>query len=62
MHEREPRRGVGVGGGEGWWTFAYTVICALVSKKRKKKKKKSSDVSGHLLKGILAALGHDDPR
>lgn len=60
MHERELRRGLGdwVGGG---CTFAYAVICVLMSKKSKKKKK-SNDASGHLLKGILAALGHGDPR
>lgn len=52
----------GVGGlGGGGCTFAYAVICVLMSKKSKKKKK-SNDASGHLLKGILAALGHGDPR
>lgn len=59
MHEREPGRGLGVSGGEGGGRL-HIQSSALWCQK-KSKKKKSNDVSGHLLKGVLAALGHDEP-
>lgn len=56
MHERELRRGLGD------WVGGAVRLHMQSSVKKEQKKKKSNDASGHLLKGILAALGHGDPR